>query len=152
MSAALRYNRRMLSVSRRLVSLLTLTLVLGLGCGKKAEEEGEGKADPNEVAKKDDKAPPTKQPPESAPAEGVADGAGEGGGEEDKSCDPTEKGECLEGETCVGKQGCDAVWECDAKVVCKKDIREYCGCDGKTFEAEYGNCPGKKYQYPGPCK
>jgi hypothetical protein len=71
---------------------------------------------------------------------------------EDRSCDPKDKGACLEGETCVGSQGCEAVWECDDEVTCKKGAREYCGCDGKTFEAEYGNCPTQKYQYAGPCK
>lgn len=33
---------------------------------------------------------------------------------------------------------------------CTKDLREYCGCDGKTFQSS-GSCPGSRYQSPGAC-
>ncbi|MFV8755859.1 hypothetical protein ACNOYE_35350 [Nannocystaceae bacterium ST9] len=129
---------------------LAVSLALLVGCGKKADE-GQAKAKPDagkpDAVGKDEKAGP---PPVPAADGGVADGQGEAG--EDKSCDPSEKGECLEGETCIGKQGCDATWECDAAISCKKGTREYCGCDGKTFEAPFGNCPSAKYKYAGPCK
>lgn len=88
---------------------------------------------------------------------GSGGGVGGGGGvpsipREDLTCDPQVEGDCLAGEQCIGAQGCDAVWTCDADIVCKKDVREYCGCDGRTFETVFGNCPWQKYQYPGPCK
>lgn len=83
-------------------------------------------------------------------------GGGSGGGaaapREDLTCDPLDKAGCLEGEQCIGGQGCDVEWSCDADIVCTKGVKEYCGCDGRTFEAVYGNCPWQKYQYPGPCK
>jgi hypothetical protein len=83
-------------------------------------------------------------------------GGGSGGGaaapREDLTCDPLDTAGCLEGEQCIGGQGCDVEWSCDADIVCTKGVKEYCGCDGRTFEAVYGNCPWQKYQYPGPCK
>ncbi|PRQ04699.1 hypothetical protein ENSA5_05480 [Enhygromyxa salina] len=96
----------------------------------------------------------------SGGAGGGSGAAGSGGGSvpapvaerEDLSCDPTDKGGCLEGEQCIGGSGCDADWQCDATIVCKKGVREYCGCDGRTFEAVYGNCPWQRYEYEGPCK
>ena len=162
------------------VTLLCLPLVVG-GCKKKDEaaEAGDTAADGKDGADKsgdaaakadDGKAAPEVPAEVEVPAaddgkaaagSGGGGGGGAGGGSgaaappddrEDLSCDPTEKGSCLEGETCIGAQGCETTWECDASLVCKKGVREYCGCDGRTFEAVYGNCPWKKYQYPGPCK
>ncbi|MCA9686300.1 MAG: hypothetical protein KC457_29305, partial [Myxococcales bacterium] len=152
-------------------------LVVG-GCKKKDEaaEAGDTAADGKDGADKsgdaaakadDGKAAPEVPAEVEVPAANdgkAAAGSGGGGGgggsgaavptddREDLSCDPMEKGSCLEGETCIGAQGCETTWECDASLVCKKGVREYCGCDGRTFEAVYGNCPWKKYQYPGPCK
>jgi hypothetical protein len=33
---------------------------------------------------------------------------------------------------------------------CTRDLRPYCGCDGKTFMAS-GTCPNRRYASPGPC-
>jgi hypothetical protein len=145
---ATRYNQAM---PRRLapLALVLLFASTSIACSGKDEE----KVDPAKAkkdqeakdAKKDDAAVATTEPPVPVSDEAIEP-------PEDRSCDPKDKGACLEGETCVGSQGCEAVWECDDEVTCKKGAREYCGCDGKTFEAEYGNCPTQKYQYAGPCK
>ncbi len=34
---------------------------------------------------------------------------------------------------------------------CTKDLRPYCGCDGKTFRSS-GSCPGQRFAYRGECK
>ena len=34
---------------------------------------------------------------------------------------------------------------------CTKDLRQYCGCDGKTFGAS-GSCPGARYEFVGSCE
>ncbi len=34
---------------------------------------------------------------------------------------------------------------------CTRDLRQYCGCDGQTFQAG-GNCPRQRFEYKGPCK
>ena len=33
---------------------------------------------------------------------------------------------------------------------CTFDLRPYCGCDGKTFQAS-GSCPGARFEHKGPC-
>lgn len=175
-------ERRLKQAMLRRASLcFALSLLLfAPGCNKKGGEgEGDGKAaDAGEKAADPGK---TEQPvtpavtpdPVTPPAadeggavaadsgakagSGGSAGGGSGGGgsatpREDLTCDPLEDGACLEGEQCIGAQGCGKVWKCDADIVCKKGVREYCGCDGRTFEAVYGNCPWKKYKYPGPCK
>jgi len=161
---------------RRAPLSLVLSLLLFAPACKKKDSEVTDEAKPDEAGAKSAAAapsdapatPPTEPstPPTTEPDEVAADGsAGSGGGSviggsggapalprEDLTCDPTEAGDCLQGEQCIGPQGCDAVWTCDADIVCKKDVREYCGCDGRTFETVTGNCPWQKYQYPGPCK
>jgi hypothetical protein len=156
------------------VCLAVSLLMFAPGCKKKTAEEGEG--DAATKAKADDKQPqvaqptPTQPQPQTpdpvAPADSGGAAAGDSGGSgiggsgggaarpprEDLSCDPLDRGGCLEGEQCLGGQGCKAVWTCDADIVCKKGVKEYCGCDGRTFEAVFGNCPWQKYQYEGPCK
>jgi hypothetical protein len=146
-------------------------LLLAPACRKETEEVDERRAKKENQTtaqpQKTDQVQPTPTPttPEPTPStdsgatkadSGGAGSGGSGGGapapREDLTCDPSEKGGCLEGEQCIGGQGCDAVWTCDAQIVCKKGVQEYCGCDGRTFEAVFGNCPWKKYEYPGPCK
>ena len=152
-------------------------LLLAPACRKKEGDEPEvadEKADKSDKAATTVEQQPTPTPTPTPATEPVAPsgdsgasatktdsgGAGSGGGSgggaatprEDLTCDPADKGDCLEGEQCIGAQGCDAVWTCDAAIVCHKGVKEYCGCDGRTFEAVYGNCPWQKYQYPGPCK
>jgi hypothetical protein len=164
------------------LSLALSLLLFAPACKKDSEVTDEAKADEaaakSAVATRTDEpaTPPTEAsaPAPTEPGEAAAGGsggsggsggAGSGGGSgvggsggvptiprEDLTCDPLEAGDCLQGEQCIGPQGCDAVWTCDATIICKKDVREYCGCDGRTFETVMGNCPWQKYQYPGPCK
>ena len=162
---------------RRASVCLVLSLLLLAPACRKKDGEAEADAEADKKADKTDKAATVDQPatPTPTPTQpttptedatktsggsgggsgGAVGGSGGGGGgvpREDLTCDPEDKGDCLEGEQCIGGQGCDEVWTCDADIVCKKGVKEYCGCDGRTFEAVFGNCPWKKYQYEGPCK
>ena len=57
-----------------------------------------------------------------------------------------ESGIC-EGQGCGVKQGV-----CVARNRrCTRDLRPYCGCDGKTFKAS-GTCPNRRYSKRGPCE
>lgn len=52
-----------------------------------------------------------------------------------------------EGQGCAPGQG-----RCSAKNrICTRDLRQYCGCDGTTFNAS-GSCPGRRYRQRGPCQ
>jgi hypothetical protein len=163
---------------RTSLCLAVSMLLLAPGCRKKAgtdeakddaesaktaepAKDAEEPAKVEEPAKADPAEPPVADPATGAGAGGSGGSGGSGliggsGGSAsarlDLTCDPEDSGACLEGEQCIGGQGCDAVWTCDADIVCVKGVTEYCGCDGRTFEAVYGNCPWTKYQYPGPCK
>ena len=59
--------------------------------------------------------------------------------------------ECASG-ICEG-QGCGALaGVCvDEGRVCTMDIRDYCGCDGQTFQSS-GSCPGQLYSKRGSCE
>ena len=50
-----------------------------------------------------------------------------------------ESGVC-EGEGCGDTAGTCA----PAQRACTRDLRQYCGCDGKTFQAS-GSCPGQRF-------
>ena len=56
-----------------------------------------------------------------------------------------ESGIC-EGEGCGDSAGTCA----SASRACTRDLRQYCGCDGQTFQAS-GSCPGQRFSKPGPC-
>jgi len=52
-----------------------------------------------------------------------------------------------EGEGCGAGEG-----KCAAEERrCTMDLRQYCGCDGKTFSGG-GNCPRNRYAKKGPCE
>jgi hypothetical protein len=59
-------------------------------------------------------------------------------------------GDCASG-VCEGK-GCDGTGPvCVAKArMCTKDLRAYCGCDGRTFRTS-GSCAGRPYAARGAC-
>ncbi len=62
-------------------------------------------------------------------------------------------GSCLEGTcqgTCEGTT-CGGEWICNTEQgACTSDLRQYCGCDGKTFE-DSSSCPSKAYEKRGAC-
>ncbi len=35
--------------------------------------------------------------------------------------------------------------------MCTRDLAQYCGCDGRTFQGS-GTCPGARFAYRGPCE
>lgn len=57
--------------------------------------------------------------------------------------------ECASG-VCEG-EGCDTPGVCmPAQRACTKDLREYCGCDGRTFRGS-GSCPGARFSKRSAC-
>ncbi|MGN6110494.1 MAG: hypothetical protein ACTHU0_35650 [Kofleriaceae bacterium] len=67
-------------------------------------------------------------------------------------------GSCLQGDDCKSGvcEGFGCGEETPGKCVpqaraCTKDLREYCGCDGKLFLAP-GNCPGVRYAPQRACR
>jgi hypothetical protein len=59
--------------------------------------------------------------------------------------------ECASG-VCEG-EGCsdDRPGTCAPRSrACTKDLRQYCGCDGKAFGAS-GTCPGRRFAARAPC-
>lgn len=87
---------------------------------------------------------PTPVPPSPPPGSGYQSGAPVGA-----PCDTaTDCGSGLcEGEGCGAAQGRCA----DPQRACTKDLRQYCGCDGQTFQAS-GSCPGARYERAGACE
>lgn len=93
----------------------------------------------------DPSAPPTVDPPVTpptppAPQSNLADGA---------AC--LESAQCQSG-VCEG-EGCtdDKPGVCASqKRGCTRDLRAYCGCDGKTFRTS-GSCPGKRFSARAEC-
>ena len=65
---------------------------------------------------------------------------------------------CLDGTECASGicegEGCDddSPGVCAATDrPCTRDLRPYCGCDGKTFRTS-GVCPNQRYASKGPCE
>ena len=81
---------------------------------------------------------------------------------EDGSAAGDRKGEpdgapCLVGPECASGvcegEGCseDRPGTCAPRSrACTKDLRQYCGCDGKSFGAS-GTCPGRRFAARAPC-
>jgi len=88
--------------------------------------------------------PPTYVPPGSDAAAATSPTAGADGA----AC--TAASDCASG-VCEG-QGCAAgQGRCAPKQrACTKDLRQYCGCDRKTFKGS-GSCPGARYEFVGAC-
>ena len=91
---------------------------------------------------------PAPSPKPARPEAGSA--AGDRKGEPDGS--PCLVGpECASG-VCEG-EGCseDRPGTCAPRSrACTKDLRQYCGCDGKSFGAS-GTCPGRRFAARAPC-
>lgn len=87
--------------------------------------------------------PPAPEPP-PPPAPATAAGSVDDGG----ACN--EAAECKSG-TCEGK-GCGLnEGRCAPKERrCTRDLRVYCGCDGKEFRGS-GTCPGQRYDKQAAC-
>lgn len=93
--------------------------------------------------------------PEGAPAvtsggAGTVPGGGAGTGAVPEGGACAAASDCSSG-VCEGK-GCDGNGPvCVAqKRMCTKDLRAYCGCDGRTFRTS-GSCPGRPYAERGAC-
>ena len=123
-----------------------LIAALLMACGPRSASTPPAPADPaptesptpTEPAPAEPATPPT--PPTAPPTGSQADG-----------------GPCLQADDCASGvcegQGCDASTPgvCAAKQRgCTRDLRQYCGCDGTTFQAS-GSCPGKRYKAKGAC-
>ncbi len=63
----------------------------------------------------------------------------------------TSSADCREDEMCTGPEGCDVAWTCQPVRPCTRDLRTYCGCDGRTFEGS-GSCPPRPFARRGPCE
>ncbi len=60
---------------------------------------------------------------------------------------------CISATDCEPSQQCEG--PCGQAVCmrprrCTRDLRPYCGCDGKTFRSS-GSCPGRPFSKRGPC-
>ena len=124
----------------RLVPSAVFTLLFLLGCSSQptpaAAPASGGSAEPAALVT------------DAAPApESTTTGSDAGGGA-GKTC--TKTADCGAGEVCEGEMGCDKTWTCKPERPCTRDLRSYCGCDGKTFSAS-GACPGAKYSKKGGC-
>jgi len=104
-------------------------------------------------------ATPVSAPAEQEPAEGAArveapraEGSfapqADGSRADGAAC--STGGECASG-ICEG-EGCEPDrGRCAAKTrECTRDLRFYCGCDGKTFDSS-GSCPGRTFSHRGKC-
>jgi hypothetical protein len=74
-------------------------------------------------------------------------GSSTGGGSQAGEC--TADTPCAAG-VCTGSD-CGEAWACVvSEAGCTKDLVDYCGCDGVTFQ-DSGNCPTRPYSYKGAC-
>jgi Cys-rich repeat protein len=62
----------------------------------------------------------------------------------------TTSADCPTGQTCVGPQGCGVAWTCRADVMCTRDLRTFCACDGRTVQGS-GSCPPEPWVHEGAC-
>jgi len=91
--------------------------------------------------------PPSRPPP--TPPTDPTQSPMNTGGEEGAAC--MKQDDCAS-MVCEG-QGCgaDTPGSCaPSSRGCTRDRRQYCGCDGVTFEAS-GSCPGKRFASRGAC-
>ena len=92
-------------------------------------------SDPGAVQDTDPTPPSTPPPPENKQADGAACHAGD---------------DCASG-ICEG-EGCNVPGRCMPRArACTRDLRTYCGCDGKTFQAS-GSCPGQRFASRNACE
>lgn len=107
-----------------------------------APEEAEPEAE-----EKSPEVPDAEPEPEEPLPDAEADiGPGLGDGAACTSNDQCESGTC-EGEGC----GDENPGTCMPSMrMCLRDLRPFCGCDGKTF-MRGSNCPGKRFAARGPC-
>lgn len=137
---------------------LLLALALAAGCSSPSGASPRGPnladtppttADPGAV--QDRPNTPPSPPPEEL---GTAAVAGSGAAAATSRADGAAclaASECASG-VCEG-QGCDAATPgtCAPRSrACTRDLRAYCGCDGKTFHTS-GSCPGQRFSSKGEC-
>ncbi len=111
-----------------------------LGCPAPAPPPPAGPATPPPTAAPPPTATPTPPPTSPPVAKGNADGA---------ACRTS--ADCQSG-MCEGLGCGDNNGRCAPRGrACTRDLRQYCGCDGKTFQGS-GSCPGRRYRSLGACK
>jgi hypothetical protein len=57
---------------------------------------------------------------------------------------------CGQGELCQGPEGCTTPWTCGPSRPCTRDLAQFCGCNGVTFQGS-SSCPPQPYKHKGPC-
>jgi hypothetical protein len=127
-------------------------LLLAIGCSAPATSPGSPPLaaetppttrDPGTT--KDVPPTPSSQPPPETGA-GSTGGGGKAAGATCLAGTDCESGIC-EGLGC----GEDTPGTCMAKArACTRDLRPYCGCDGKTFRTS-GSCPGRRFSARAEC-
>ncbi|HLL21111.1 MAG TPA: hypothetical protein VK427_03220 [Kofleriaceae bacterium] len=102
--------------------------------------------DPGSPRDVDPTPPSTAPPPETTPSGGGTSAATKADGSPCLTADECTSGVC-EGQGC----GDSTPGTCAAKSrPCTRDLRTYCGCDGKTFQAS-GSCPLRRYAAKNKC-
>jgi hypothetical protein len=133
--------------------LLPLALALAfVGCAGRSGPPSPPDPDETPPTTKDPGAVEDERPLQPAPAPG-SEGAP---GEPQKSAEP-DGTPCLSGTECASGicegEGCtdDRPGVCAPRSrACTRDLRQYCGCDGKTFGAS-GTCPGRRFAARAQC-
>lgn len=134
-------SNRITHLCKALVAALPVALLCAAGCSSSAPPPPDAPAQVEATAATPAETNPT-TPAEAATALPTADAPAA------KEC--TTQADCGANEQCTGPEGCDAKWTCQAPKPCTRDLRPYCGCDGKTVQGS-GSCPPAKYSKKGEC-
>jgi hypothetical protein len=124
---------------------LFAALLLTVGC-KSPTESNQPPGDPT-AANSDNPSDPDPSEP-SEPSDGATPKPGpplpDG-----PLCDTN--ADCAQGMICEGVGCGPKAGRCVSdERMCTRDLAQYCGCDGQTFQGS-GSCPGARYAYRGPC-
>jgi hypothetical protein len=135
----------------RIVALVAVIL-LSVGCRKGPPDSHQPPGDADAGGpEQPEPSPEAPEPDDDGEAEDGDDGELPGPTLPDgPRCDSD--ADCSEGLLCEGV-GCGPnEGRCVGKDrMCTRDLAQYCGCDGQTFQSS-GSCPGARYAYLGPCE